>query len=119
MLPIVFIGLVILIVSIVSRLKNRARNKHSFIQRFRKSFKSRDRIKEKLENGLSNHLMSDPERNIKVSIWEEETVLRDKADIHRARLSRFGRSMFNEETFYMEKKGHIYRYKQDGSKEYI
>ena len=63
--------------------------------------------------------MADPNRNIKISIWDKENLLREKADIHRARLSKYGSSKLNEEMFFIEGEDKVYKYTADGEKDYI
>ncbi|WP_320668078.1 hypothetical protein [Prochlorococcus sp. MIT 1307] len=63
--------------------------------------------------------MADPERNIQIGLWDKENELREKADIHKARLIKYGYSTMNGETFYMESKGVVYRYNTEGKKIYI
>ena len=79
----------------------------------------RNRKISRLSNELSDSLMIDPERDIKLGIWESEDELRQKADIHRARLSRYGRSKMNGEMLYQGQKGGVYKYTLKGKKKYV
>ena len=63
--------------------------------------------------------MADPESNIKIGIWDKENELREKADIHRARLSKFGHSKMNGIIFFKDETGEVYQYTEEGKKEYI
>ena len=79
----------------------------------------KNRFRETIKADLSDSMMADPNSNIKVSTWDKENILREKADIHRARLSKYGQSKLNGEMFYREKKGKIYRYTSEGKKKYV
>ena len=63
--------------------------------------------------------MLDPERNIHIAIDESESALREKADIHRARLNRFGRSKMNDVMLFLGPNGTVYTYSSNGKKIYI
>ena len=93
--------------------------KSNLVTRFRKNFSKKNRVRDKYKNNFSDNLMTDPESNIKMGLWEEENELREKADIHRARLSKFGRSKMNGELFFMNSKGEVYKYNKEGEKEFI
>ena len=54
-------------------------------------------MNEKYSDNYSDILMSDPEKDIRIGIWNNEHELREKADIHRARLNKYGRSKINGE----------------------
>ncbi len=86
---------------------------------FLKKFRYKDRRKEKIDNEYSSYLMIDPERDISIGVWEEEKDLREKADIHKTRLSKFGRSKMNGELIYKEKNGKIYKLLATGEKKYV
>ena len=63
--------------------------------------------------------MIDPESNINIGIWYSETELREKADIHRARLSKFGRSKMNGDMLFLGPKGGVYKYTSNGKRKYV
>ncbi len=67
----------------------------------------------------SNSLMANPENNIKIGPWDSEKELREKADIHRARLNRFGKSKINGEMLFLSAKGSVYRFSNEGKKIYV
>ena len=99
---------------------NKLRNKNSsLIERFKKKFKSKYRQKEKALSSICNALMKDPEKNIAISSWENNKELKEKADIHRARLNKFGKSKMNNEMLYLGPKGGIYKLTSNGNRQYI
>ena len=116
---IILISIALLSIYIGYYSKLRRRNKSSLINRFRKKFKSKDHIKHKLIIELSYSLMADPEKDIKISTWNTESERWEKADIHRARLNKYGRSKMNGEMFFMGSKGEVYKYSDKQGKVYI
>ena len=110
--------LLIIRATFISNKKNNSQRK-SFLSKFKSRFKNRNHLREKLSEDFSNSLMSDPEYNITIGTWYTEEELREKADIHRARLSKFGRSRMNGEMLFLGPKGGVYKYNSDGKKKYI
>ncbi|WP_320664753.1 hypothetical protein [Prochlorococcus sp. MIT 1223] len=86
---------------------------------FLKRFKNKGNLREKLSERFSYSLMGDPDSDIKIGSWYSEIELREKADIHRARLSKYGRSKMNGEMLYVGPKGGVYKYNSDGKKKYL
>ncbi len=115
------IGIVCIILYLFLQLSNTKKEQSgpNLIKRFRKSFKGRNRLDQKIATEFSNSLMADPDSNIKTNYWEKDHDLRDKADIHRARLNRYGRSKMNGKMVYMDKVGRVYMYNDSGEKEYL
>ena len=111
--------LTLIIRSYSKRKKNRKVNRNSLIERFRKNFTGKNRLKERYQSELSNSLMASPDINIDIGIWVGEEDLREKADIHRTRLKKYGRSKMNGEMIFMGPKGGIYKYNSEGKKKYI
>ena len=110
--------LLIIRATFISNKKNNSQRK-SFLSKFKSRFKNRNHLREKLSEDFSNSLMSDPEHNITIGTWYTEGELREKADIHRARLSKFGRSKMNGEMLFLGPKGGVFKYNSDGKKKYI
>jgi len=63
--------------------------------------------------------MADPESNIQIGVWDREDELREKADIHRSRLKKYGRSTMNGEEFFLGPQGGVYKYNSEGKKKYV
>jgi len=113
------LSLLILVICYLTSKRSKKSVKATPLERFRKRFKSKNRLREKLMVELSESLMADPESNIQIGNWDREEELREKADIHRARLNKYGHSKMNGEKFYLGPKGAVYRYSSDGQKNYI
>ena len=96
----------------------KGKNKHNTLQSFKKKFKSRAQQKERLSEKISNALMNNPESDIHIFATDSEHQLREKADIHRARLNRYGRSKINGQTIFLESDGNIYSLSDKGKKQY-
>tara|TARA_Y100001968_G_scaffold109317_1_gene98872 strand:- start:601 stop:876 length:276 start_codon:yes stop_codon:yes gene_type:complete len=90
-----------------------------FLNRFKLRFKNKNRLREKLSESFSNTLMLDPDSNITIHSWHSELELREKADIHKARLSKYGRSKMNGEMLFLGPKGGVYKYTSEGKKKYL
>tara|TARA_Y100001968_G_C19243152_1_gene660500 strand:+ start:458 stop:817 length:360 start_codon:yes stop_codon:yes gene_type:complete len=107
------------IIIYLKKTKSIEKNNNSFLNKFKSKFKEKHLVREKLSERYSNSLMLDPDTNITVKPWHSEAELREKADIHRARLNKYGKSKFNGEMLFMGPKGGIYKYNSDGRKKYI
>lgn len=116
---IVFLTLLIMLIFYINHKRKQTNKKTNLVTRFRKKFKSDSRHREKLVEKVADILMADPESNIQIGMWDREDELREKADIHRARLTKYGHSKMNGEKFFMEKKGNVYKYNTEGKKEYV
>ena len=94
-------------------------NNSNLLDRFKNRFKNKNLLREKISERYSYKLMADPEANIIIGSWYSEIELREKADIHRARLSKYGRSKMNGEMLFLGPKGGVYKYNTDGKKKYL
>ena len=97
--------------------KRRLKFKKSLVVRFKNKLKLKNRFREKVKVIFSDSLMANPNTNI--SIWDKENFLREKAEIHRARLCKYGHSKLNGEIFFRDKNGEIYKNSSKGEKIYI
>ena len=114
----ILIFLIATTVYIVNK-KRESYSKVNLVNRFRKRFKSDIRHREKLVEKVADMLMADPDNNIQLGAWDREDELREKADIHRTRLSKFGHSKLNGEKFFMKKNGQVYILTKEGKKKYV
>tara|TARA_Y100001968_G_scaffold333661_1_gene398144 strand:+ start:77836 stop:78198 length:363 start_codon:yes stop_codon:yes gene_type:complete len=116
---IIFLSITIFLIFSLYIKKKHLIREGSLLNRFKRKFKNRNRLREKLSENFSSSLMSDPEFNITISAWNNEEELREKADIHRARLSKYGRSRMNGEMLFLGPKGGVFKYNLDGKKKYL
>ena len=117
MLSLLILFILIATFSYLARKKRQP--KSNLVTRFRKKFKSESRHREKLVEKVADILMADPDSNIQIGAWDREEELREKADIHRTRLSKYGHSKLNGEKFFMEKDGQVFKYTNQGTKKYV
>ena len=94
-------------------------NKKGLLERFKEKFKVSNVKRERIYQEFINSLLLDPERNITIGNWYSENELREKADIHRARLSKFGKSKMNGEMLFLGSKGGVFKITKDGQKSYV
>ena len=104
---------------ILLKKRNRFSNRSSLIERFKQRFKYINVRRKRISEEFTNSLLLDPSKNIPLGTWYSENELREKADIHRARLSKFGKSKINGEMLFVGPKGGIYKICDDGKKKYL
>ncbi len=114
------LGLIFIILFIIKIFKhNKKKIKTTLIERYKKRFKDSTLVKERIANRISDKLMASPELNIKLGLWQGEAMLREKADIHRARLSKFGRSKIDGDMLFLSPEGAVYKYTKEGEKKFL
>ena len=94
-------------------------NRTTLMERFKKRFKNINVRRKRISEEFTNSLLLDPSKNIPLGTWYSEDELREKADIHRARLVKFGKSKINGEMLFVGPKGGIYKICDDGKKKYV
>ena len=115
-----FLILVIAIFLIVCLIKKLEKNKRKILsfnkrskeynrKKFLRTFKDRD----------SNILSMDPEKNIRIKSSDKEVDLREKADIHKVRLNKFGRSKLNGKVYFKGPRGGVFTLSRNGNKAYV
>jgi len=116
------LGLSLAIISVsiftISR-ANKTKSTKSLISRFKRRLKRRNVLKERLNEEFVNSLVTDPEANISIGTWYSEEELREKADIHRTRLSKFGKSKMNGEMLFLEANRGVYKLTPEGKRKYV
>ncbi len=89
------------------------------LKRFKGHFETHNRIKNRLRYQSSERFILDPSINITITSWDREQELREKADIHRARLNKHGKSKMNGTMIYIDNEDNVYRTNEEGQKEYL
>ena len=117
----IFLVLIIIFLPFFYLIKKRNNlvKKKGVLERFKERFKNKNVKRERISQEFINSLLLDPERNISIGNWYSENELREKADIHRARLSKFGKSRMNGEMLFVGTKGGVYKTTKDGKKKYV
>ena len=107
--------LVCLIIILLYLLKNSKNYKSQRVYKFKKKHQSKESNIEKIFLRDDEKTFSNPNININIGLYENEEKIKRKSNIHRARLSKFKKSMLNGEIIYMDEKNKIYKY-IDGQK---
>ncbi len=106
------------ILSIFYKKKNFS-NRKNLMERFKQRFKKINVRRRRISEEFTNSLLLDPNKNIPLGTWYSEYELREKAEIHRSRLNKFGKSKINGEMLFVGPKGGIYKITSDGKKKYV
>ena len=88
------------------------------IKNFKHKFTNREAKIEKIFLRNNERLIKDPNIDLIISLYEKESDLELKTNIHRARLAKFKKSKLNGEFIYQDLKGNIYKI-INKKKEYI
>lgn len=110
---------IIFILIYLSSKKKNATARNTLLHRIQKSFKGKTHTNTKTKNSIYDDLMKNPEKNINIGDWDEEIDLREKAELHRTRLKKYGKSKINNEMLFLGPKGGIYKLTENGNKIYI
>tara|TARA_B100000965_G_scaffold240302_1_gene201616 strand:- start:906 stop:1175 length:270 start_codon:yes stop_codon:yes gene_type:complete len=89
------------------------------MERFKKRFNNINVRRKRIHEEFANSLLLDPSKDIPLGTWYSDYELREKADIHKSRLSKFGKSKINGEMLFVGPKGGIYKLSHDGKKKYV
>tara|TARA_B100000700_G_scaffold281486_1_gene332242 strand:- start:201 stop:563 length:363 start_codon:yes stop_codon:yes gene_type:complete len=104
---------------LIGKRKKEFYNRRTLIERFKQRFNNINVRRKRISEEFTNSLLLDPCKNIPLGTWYSEDELREKADIHRARLSKYGKSKINGEMLFVGPKGGIYKISDDGKKKYV
>ena len=115
----IFLIIFLIVIFLIIRRRKTFFRRNTLLERFKKRFNNINLRRERISEEFSNSLLLDPNKNIPIGTWYSENELREKADIHRARLSKFGKSKINGEMLFIGPKGGIYKITEDGKKKYV
>ena len=104
---------------LIARKRKGFTNRKTLMERFKQRFNNISVRRKRISEEFANSLLLDPYKDIPLGAWYSENELREKADIHRARLSKFGKSKINGEMLFVGPKGGIYKISEDGKKKYV
>ena len=88
------------------------------IKNFKNKFTNKEAKIEKIFLRNNERLIKDPNIDLIIGLYEKESELALKTNIHRARLAKFKKSKLNGEFIYSDSKGNIYKIKNK-KKDYI
>ena len=108
------IKLIITLISLISlyiifKTKLFSNKKINKIKNFKKKFTNRESKIEKIFSRNNERLIKDPNIDLKIGYYEEESDLKLKTNIHRSRLAKFNKSKLNGEFIYKDIEGNIYK----------
>ena len=92
--------------------------KNNKIKNFKNKFTNKEAKIEKIFLRNNERLIKDPNIDLIIGLYEKESELELKTNIHRARLAKFNKSKLNGEFIYQDLKGNIYKI-NNKKKEYI
>ena len=95
-----------------------SKRKINKIKNFKNKFTNKEAKIEKIFLRNNERLIKDPNIDLIIGLYEKESELTLKTNIHRARLARFKKSKLNGEFIYQDLKGNIYKI-INKKKEYI
>ena len=115
----IFLTLLFLIlINFILKNKVFSNKKINKIKNFKNKFTNKEAKIEKIFLRNNERLIKDPNINLIIGLYEKESELKLKTNIHRARLAKFKKSKLNGEFIYKDLKGNIYRI-NNKKKEYI
>ena len=79
------------------------------IKNFTKKFTNPEAKIEKIFLRNNEKIIKDPNIDIRIGLYEKESELALKTNIHRARLAKFKKSKLNGEFIYQDLKGNVYK----------
>ena len=115
----IFLIIIFLYIFLEGKHRKEFSYRKNLMERFKRRFTNINVRRKRISEEFSNSLLLDPYKNITLGTWYSEDELREKADIHRARLSKFGKSKINGEMLFVGPKGGIYKINHDGKKKYV
>ena len=118
MIKISIASLTLLILYFICKEKFFSNKKINKIKNFKNKFTNKEAKIEKIFLRNNERLIKDPNINLIIGLYEKESELKLKTNIHRARLAKFKKSKLNGEFIYQDLKGNIYRI-NNKKKEYI
>ena len=89
------------------------------MNKFRQNLTSRAHTNQRIFERYAEYLSSNPYQNINLTEWANDGDILEKANIHKARLNKFGKSRLNGQLFYLDKKGSIYTITKEGGKVFV
>tara|TARA_Y100001978_G_scaffold165397_1_gene152772 strand:- start:84 stop:440 length:357 start_codon:yes stop_codon:yes gene_type:complete len=102
-----FIGLISLY--LIFKNKISSNKKITKIKNFKKKFTNTESKIEKIFLRNNERLIKDPNIDLIIGLYEKESDLTLKTNIHRARLAKFKKSKLNGEFIYQDLKGNVYK----------
>ena len=110
--------LILIVIYFICKNKFFSNKKINKIKNFKNKLTNKEAKIEKIFLRNNERLIKDPNIDLRISLYEKESELVLKTNIHRARLAKFHKSKLNGELIYQDLKGNIYKI-INKKKEYI
>ena len=110
--------LLIILLYLICKYKFFSNKKINKIKNFKNKFTNKEAKIEKIFLRNNERLIKDPNIDLIIGLYEKESELAQKTNIHRARLAKFNKSKLNGEYIYQDSEGNIYKI-INKKKEYI
>ena len=110
--------IVVILIFLIFKTSNLKSSKNNSISRFKKKFLNKESKIKKFFIREDEKTSSNPNININIGLYEDEENIKRKSSIHRARLSKFKKSMLNGEMIYVDKKKGFFKF-ENGKKLYL
>ncbi len=110
---------ILFIVIYLSKSRETSSKKNRFLDTFVNKNKSINKKRYNAKEAYANQILRSPTVNIHILDTDQEEVLIEKANIHRARLAKFGKSKMNNVLYFKGPRGGVYIYNANGNKKYI
>ena len=112
------IFLILILFYFICKNKFFSNKKINKIKNFKNKFTNKEAKIEKIFLRNNERLIKDPNIDLIIGLYEKESELALKTNIHRARLAKFNKSKLNGEFIYQDLKGNLYKI-INKKKEYI
>ena len=117
-----YIAILIFITSFLfiknNRVNKKLYKKNQKISNFKKNQLSKESNIKKIYLREDERINLNPDINIKVNIYDKEYEIKNKTNIHRARLAKFKKSKLNGEYIFLDKNKNVYKI-VNGIKKYL
>ena len=110
--------LILIILYFICKNKFFSNKKINKIKNFKNKYTNKEAKIEKIFLRNNERLTKDPNIDLIIGLYEKESELELKTNIHRSRLAKFNKSKLNGEFIYQDLKGNVYRI-INKKKEYI
>ena len=102
-------SVILILLYFIFKIKFFSNKKINKIKVFKNKFTNKEAKIEKIFLRNNERLIKDPNIDLIIGLYEKESELIMKTNIHRARLAKFNKSKLNGEFIYQDLKGNIYK----------
>jgi len=118
MMNIFLLFLILIIIFLFFKIFNSKKTKNIKLDKFKNKLQSKQSKIERIFLRDEEKTFSNPNVNINIEVYENEDSINRKSNIHRARLSKFKKSMLNGEMIFQDEEQRIYKF-NNGKRVYL